>query len=68
LKGIRSAFLWYSRMKDTEIEVRKTIDEKLQYDNENMKRVDEVILIMNETVQKILGGETMIPEAPAIHQ
>jgi hypothetical protein len=57
-----------SRMKDTEIEVRKTIDEKLQYDNENMKRVDEVILIMNETVQKILGGETMIPEAPAIHQ
>ena len=44
-------------LKVTEYEVKKAIDEKVEYDQENMKRVDEVISIMNETVQKILGKE-----------
>jgi len=44
-------------LKVTEYEVKKAINEKIEYDQENMKRVDEVISIMNETVQKILGKE-----------
>ncbi len=44
-------------LKVTEYEVKKAIDEKIEYDKENIKRVDEVISIMNETVQKILGKE-----------
>ncbi|MCG7848495.1 MAG: hypothetical protein MIO93_04870 [ANME-2 cluster archaeon] len=44
-------------LKVTEYEVKKAIDEKIEYDQENMKRVNEVISIMNETVQKILGKE-----------
>ena len=55
-----------SRMKDTEVEVSKTIDEKVKYDRENMKRVDEVVMIMNETVRKILGNETEPPHAPQL--
>ena len=45
------------QLKVTEYEVKKAIDEKIEYDKENMKRVDEVISSMNETVQKILGRE-----------
>ncbi|MBW6518875.1 MAG: hypothetical protein K0A89_10295 [ANME-2 cluster archaeon] len=44
-------------LKVTEYEVKKAIDQKREYDRENMKRVDEVISIMNETVRKILGKE-----------
>ena len=44
-------------LKVTEYEVKKAIDEKIEYDQENMKRVDEVISIMNGTVQKLLGKE-----------
>ncbi|MCL7412804.1 MAG: hypothetical protein M8353_04200, partial [ANME-2 cluster archaeon] len=44
-------------LKVTEHEVKRAIDEKMEYDRENMKRVDEVISLMNETVHKILGKE-----------
>lgn len=52
------------RMKDMEREVRKAIDEKIEYDIENMNRVNEVVSIMKEAVQKILGEPAVIADTP----
>ncbi|MCK4938219.1 MAG: hypothetical protein KAR85_06415 [Methanosarcinales archaeon] len=38
-------------------QVKKAIGEKVEYDQSNMKRVDEVISIMTDSVQKVLGKE-----------
>lgn len=52
------------RLQDKGREVMKTIDEKIEYDTEHMKRVDEVVTVMNETVQKILGREPLTQDVP----
>ncbi|MDF1556743.1 MAG: T7SS effector LXG polymorphic toxin [ANME-2 cluster archaeon] len=53
-------------LRQTEREVKNTIDKKIEYESEQMKRVDEVISIMNEAVKKILGREEKEDEETAV--